>query len=350
MENLMARRTCPGLLRKVCLVAAALASHLPAHAEYILAARYFTGGVDIYDPSTDSTRNFITIPQATDAFPGLTGLAYSPALNRLFATANNSRRIYSFDASSGAMIGFQQLSGSVAPAGIALDPSGDLYVTDNGGATIQRLSPNPADASLVASGTIQLSTPAGNLNGVARTTGGRLLVSTINGSGVFQYDTTSGQSAFNSSPIASGQVAISANGTVAVGGVVFSSFVSLFDPNGTQTGGLEINATYLPQPALPYTSADQTSPQGVAFNGAGNLIVTAMGRTNPFSAGDNFQSNGGIFVFNATGTTLLDSLVNTTPYTGVIVAPVPEPSAFAVVATGGFAVAMRGRRKLRRPT
>jgi sugar lactone lactonase YvrE len=248
------------------------------------------------------------------------------------------------------MIGFQQLSGSFAPAGIALDPSGDLYVTDNGGATIQRLSPNPADASLVASGTIQLSTPAGNLNGVARTTGGRLLVSTINGSGVFQYDTTSGQSAFNSSPIASGQVAISANGTVAVGGVVFSSFVSLFDPNGTQTGGLEINATYLPQPALPYTSADQTSPQGVAFNGAGNLIVTAMGRTNPFSAGDNFQSNGGIFVFNATGTTLLDSLVNTTPYTGVIVAPVPEPSAFAVVATGGFAVAMRGRRKLRRPT
>ncbi len=346
----MPGRTCPGLLRKVCLVAAALASHLPAQAEYILAARYFTGGVDIYDPSTDSTRNFITIPQATDAFPGLTGLAYSPSLNRVFATARDSRRIYSFAAESGAMIGYQQLSGSFAPAGIALDPSGDLYVTDSGGTMIQRFSPNPADASLAASGTIQLSAPAGNLNGVARTTGGRLLVSAINGSGVFQYDTTSGQSAFNSSPIANGQVVISANGTVAVGGVVFSSFVSLFDLSGTQTGGLEINATYLPQPALPYTSADQTSPQGVAFNGAGNLIVTAMGRTNPFSAGDNFQNNGGIFVFNATGTTLLDSLVNTTPYTGVIVAPVPEPSALAVVATGGLAVAMRGRRKLRRPT
>ncbi|MFM8291164.1 MAG: PEP-CTERM sorting domain-containing protein, partial [Planctomycetia bacterium] len=69
-----------------------------------------------------------------------------------------------------------------------------------------------------------------------------------------------------------------------------------------------------------------------------------------FSADDNFQSNGGIFVFNATGTTLLDSLVNTTPYTGVIVAPVPEPSALAVAATGGLAVAILGRRRFRRPT
>lgn len=346
----MLGRSCLGLFGKFCLVAAALASHLPAQAEYILAARYFTAGVDIYDPSTDSTRNFITIPQATDGFPGLTGLAYSPSLNRFFATANNSRRIYSFDAESGAMIGYQQLSGSFAPAGITLDPSGDLYVTDNAGTTIQRFSPNPANASLSASGTTQLTAPAGNLNGIARTNGGRLLVSAINGSGMFQYDTTSGQSAFNSSPVANGQVAISANGTVAVGGVVFSSFVSLFDLGGNQTGGLQINDTYLPQPTLPYTSADQTSPQGVAFDGAGNLIVTAMGRTNPFSAGDNFQSNGGIFVFNATGTTLLDSLVNTTPYTGVIVAPVPEPSALAVAATGALAVAMRGRRRIRRPT
>jgi hypothetical protein len=298
-----------------------------ARAEYVLAARYFTAGIDIYDPTTDSVRPFITIQPGVDAFPGLTGLAYSATLNRLYATANASGRIYSFNAESGALIGYQQLSGSFAPAGITLDPASDIYVTDNGGSTVQRFTPNALDATLISSGTIQLSGGAGNLNGIARTSGGQLLISAINGTGVYRYDAPLGQSAFNSSPIANGQVAISPGGTVAVGGVVFSSFVSLFDLAGTQTGGINIDAAYLPQPTAPYTSTDVTSPQGVAFDGLGNLIVTAMGRTNPFSADDNFQNNGGVFVFDPSGTTLLDSLVNTTPYTGVIVAPVPEPSA-----------------------
>ena len=170
-------------------------------------------------------------------------------------------------------------------------------------------------------------------------------MSAINGTGVYRYDAPLGQSAFNSSPIANGQVAISSGGTVAVGGVVFSSFVSLFDLAGTQTGGINIDAAYLPQPTAPYTSTDVTSPQGVAFDGSGNLIVTAMGRTNPFSADDNFQNNGGVFVFDPSGTTLLDSLVNTTPYTGVIVAPVPEPSATIL---SGLAIGMCCWRGLRR--
>lgn len=322
-------------------------SDVTARAEYVLAARYFTAGIDIYDPTTDSVRPFITIQPGVDAFPGLTGLAYSATLNRLYATANASRRIYSFNAESGALIGYQQLSGSFAPAGIALDPAGDIYVADNGGSTVQRFTPNALDAALISSGTIQLTGGAGNLNGIARSSGGQLLISAINGTGVYRYDASLGQSAFNPSPIASGQVAISPGGTVAVGGVVFSSFVSLFDLTGSQTGGINIDAAYLPQPAAPYTSPDVTSPQGVAFDGSGNLIVTAMGRTNPFSADDNFQNNGGIFVFDSTGTTLLDSLVNTTPYTGVVVAPVPEPSA---VILGSLAIGIccwRGLRKQR---
>lgn len=298
-----------------------------ARAEYVLAARYFTAGIDIYDPTTNSVRPFITIPPGVDAFPGLTGLAYSATLNRLYATANASQRIYSFNAESGVLLGYQQLSGSFAPAGIVLDPAGDIYVADNGGSTVRRFTPNALDAALTSSGTIELTGGAANLNGIARTSGGQLLISAINGTGVYRYDTPLGQSAFNSSPFANGQVAISPDGTVAVGGVVFSSFVSLFDLTGTQTGGINIDAAYLPQPAAPYTSPDVTSPQGVAFDGSGNLIVTAMGRTNPFYETDNFQNNGGIFVFDPTGTTLLKSLVNTTPYTGVIVAPVPEPSA-----------------------
>lgn len=306
-----------------------------ARADYILAARYFTAGIDIYDPTTDSVRPFITIQPSVDPFPGLTGLAYSASLNRLYATANASRRIYSFNGESGALIGYQQLSGSFAPAGIALDPAGDIYVADNAGSAVQRFTPNALNADLTSSGTIQLSGGAGNLNGLALTSGGQLLISAINGTGVWSYETSAGQSTFNSSPIANGQLAASPGGTVAVGGVVFSSFVSLFNLAGAPTGAINIDATYLPQPAEAYTSPDVTSPQGVAFDNAGNLIVAAMGRTNPFSADDNFQSNGGIFVFDPTGTTLLNSLVNTTPYTGVIVAPVPEPSAMVL---GGLAI------------
>lgn len=332
----------------VVALAAISADGRVALAEYILAARYFTSGIDIYDPTSNTTRPFINISPATDAFPGLTGLAYSGALNRLYATANNSQRIYSFNAQSGALIGYQQLSGSFAPAGIALDPSGDIYVADNGGTTVQRFTPNPSDASLTVSGTIQFTGAASNLNGLARTATGNLLVSAANGSGVYRYDSTSGQSTFNSSPIANGQVAIAADGTVAVGGVVFSSYVSLLNTSGTQNGLVLIDNAYLPQPALAYTSADVTSPQGVAFNGAGNLIIAAMGRTNPFSADDNYQSNGGIFVFDSTGTTLLRSLVNTTPYTGVIVSPVPEPSTILLLG-GGFLAAGVVRRSLVTP-
>jgi sugar lactone lactonase YvrE len=318
-----------------------------ARAEYILAARYFTAGIDIYDPTTDTARNFITIQPSVDAFPGLTGLAYSSSLNRLFATANSSQRIYSFNAESGALIGYQQLSGSFAPAGIALDPSGDIYVADNNGSTVRRFTPNASNATLTSSGTIQLSGAAGNLNGLARTSGGQLLISAVNGTGLHRYDAISGQSTFSTSPIANGQVAISSGGSVAVGGVVVSSYVSLFDLAGNATGAIHIDSTYLPPPLAPYTSTDVTGPQGVAFDGSGNLIVTAMGRTNPFSPSDNFQSNGGIFIFDSTGTTLLDSLVNTTPYTGVIVAPVPEPSA---VVLGGLAIGVccwHGLRKRR---
>lgn len=316
-----------------------------ARAEYILAARYFTAGIDIYDPATDSARNFITIQPSVDSFPGLTGLAYSLSLNRLFATANNSQRIYSFNAESGALIGYQQLSGSFAPAGIALDPSGEIYVADNNGSTVRRFTPNASNATLTSSGTIQLSGAAGNLNGIARTSGGQLLISAVNGTGVYRYDAISGQSTFTNSPMASGQVAISSAGTVAVGGVLFSSDVSLFDVAGSPTGKIHIDSAYLPQPLAPYASVDVTGPQGVAFDGSDNLIVTAMGRTNPFSPNDTFQSNGGIFIFDSTGTTLLDSLVNTTPYTGVIVAPVPEPSA---VVLGGLAIGICWRRGLRR--
>lgn len=316
-----------------------------ASAEFILAARYFTAGIDIYDPVTNSTRNFITIPQGTDAFPGLTGLAYSASFNRLYATANNSQRIYAFDATSGGLIGFHQLSGLFAPAGITLDPSGDLYVADNQGATVARFTPNPNDASLTPVGTITFTTPADNLNGVARTATGDLLVSAINGTGVYRSSNGT-QSSFNTSPIANGQVAISASGTVAVGGVVFSSGVSLFNLSGTQTGFIDVNASLLPLPSQPYTSQNVTSPQGVAYNALGQLIVTAMGRTNPYSLDDNYQSNGGIFVFDSTGTTVLNSLVNTTPYTGVIVAPVPEPTGFVLLAAA--AASLAGLRRLRR--
>lgn len=340
----MIRRRVPLYVGVVLWLLASPWHHRSARGEFILAARYFTAGIDIYDRSTDSMRNFITIPQSTDPFPGLTGLAYSGSLNRLYATANASQRIYSFNAESGALIGYQQLGGSFAPAGIVIDPSGDIYVSDNAGSTIQRFTPNPTTSALTASGTIQLTGAAGNLNGLAQTAAGQLLVSAINGSGVYRYGEASGQSSFNANPFANGQVAVSSDGTVAVGGVVFSNYVSLFDLAGVQTGGVSIDSTYLPQPGLSYTSADVTSPQGVAFDGAGNLIVTAMGRTNPFSAGDNYQSNGGIFVFDPTGTTLLDSLVNTTPYTGVIVAPVPEPSAAIM---GSLAVALCCWQRLR---
>lgn len=334
-------RRCVSPLRKLSLFALVLFAvaslgNRAARAEFILATRYFTAGIDIYDRVNDSTRSFITIPQAIDPFPGLTGLAYSASLNRLYATANSSQRIYSFNAASGAYIGYHQFSGAFSPAGITADPSGDLYVADNQGSTIRRFTPNPGDASLTESGTIQLSGAATNPNGLAWTAAGDLIVSSAAGAGVFRYATGSGQADFNvGNPLANGQVAVDLAGNVAVGGVVFSSSVSLFNAAGTQTGSIAIDSSILPQPAFSYVSSDITNPQGVAYDSAGNLIVAAMGRTNPFSFDDNFQSNGGIFVFDPTGTTLLDSLVNTTPYTSVIVAPVPEPAAATLLAAGG---------------
>ncbi|MFM8396538.1 MAG: PEP-CTERM sorting domain-containing protein, partial [Pirellula sp.] len=121
--------------------------------------------------------------------------------------------------------------------------------------------------------------------------------------------------------------------------------VTKLDTSGTIVGSITINESLLPKPPQSFASPDFTSPAGVAIESNGNIVVAALGRTNPFESADNFQINGGVFIFSPAGS-LIASKVQTTPYSSALsFTAVPEPTSLLAASVGLGAVGWLNRRR-----
>jgi DNA-binding beta-propeller fold protein YncE len=308
----------------------------------IVATGFFSGTIERFDPVTGAQSTLATIASGTDPFPGLAGITYHAPTNTLYAAARVSNRVYRVNASSGAILGFTQLATGSSPASVVVDNLGNLYVANNGGNTVSVINPAGVQTGTITLPNIGLGD---NLpSGLAFDAQGGLIISTFAGGGLFRYDPGSGAvSPFAAGPTANGQIAIDAAGNVYVGGAAFSNDVLRFASDGTSgTALITIDANLLPLPPLPFASPNFTSPSGVAVDADGNLIVAALGRTNPTSAADNFQSNGGLWKFAPDGT-LLQTFGVAGSLTGFSsVAVVPEPASLGILAAG--CIVLLGRR------
>jgi len=313
----------------------------------IVATGFFSGTIERFNATTGTQTTFATIASVNDPFPGLAGIVYDASNNWLYASARISNRIYRIDSISGSVLGFQQLALGSSPAGLAVDASGNLYVSNNGGNTISIFDIGGNSLDTIALPDIGLGN---NLpSGLAFDSQGRLVVSTFAGGSLFRYDPGSDTSAhLGGSPLANGQVAIDAAGNNFVGGAAFANDVLKFTPDGIPIGSpfLTIDEVLLPQPPLSYASPDFTSPSGVTIDADGNLIVAALGRTNPTSEADNFQSNGGLWKIAPDGTLLQTFGTGITPLSSVtMITAIPEPSSAAVFMMATTAVVFRRRRR-----
>ena len=305
---------------------------VPATAD-IVTTGFFTGEVYRYDEQSGTRTTLATIASVSDPFPGLSGIAVS-SQNVIAVSAHESNRIYRVDANSGAILGFTQLADGSLPAGLAFDQSGNLYVAHNSGGTVSIFDSNFAFTSTITVPAV----PA--LSGVAFDGSSNSLVISSFGAGIFRYDLgTSAITNLNPAPTANGMVTVDGSGAIYAGSVQFGSDVYKFDSLGA--GGV-LTTVALPVPASPFVSPDVTSPVGVAIDADGNLIVAAMGRTNPFSPDDNFQNDGALLKYSSTGDLLQTFGTGLTPYSSVAIITVPEPSGMgpiiaAVLALGGMA-------------
>ncbi len=319
-----------------------------ALAGIVLAGGFFSGTIDRWDTATNTVTTFSNIGAQTGVgVPGIVGLAYNPITNRVLTVGRFTNTVYELDASTGTVLAQHNTGGLAAPAGIAVDSSGNVYVANNGGNTLTRFNSTFTSSTSI---TLPNFGVGDNLpSGLAVNSAGRVIISTFAGAGVMIYDPATGiTSSFNATnPVANGLVTVDSTDAVYVGGAAFSNSVTKFDATGAIVGGVTIDDSLLPPPGLPFTSPDFTSPSGVAIDGSGNLLVAALGRTNPFELGDNFQNNGGLFLFGPGGN-LITSKVQTTPYSSVLFfTAVPEPSSMLAAACGLATVSfLRRRRKV----
>ncbi len=322
----------------------------------ILAAGLFAGRVDRWDTTTNTVSTFSDIGASTGGATAIIGLAYNPVSNHVIVTDRLNNRIYELNSTTGAIVAQHTSSNLVLPAGVAVDNSGNVYVANAGGNSITRFSSDFSSETNISIPDFGVG-PQNAPSGVAITASGNVLVSTALGFvGTLQYDPNSGVfSSFNATnPLANAMIATNDAGSVFIGssnlGLGFGpsgTDVSIFDASGSFTSSIAIDSTLLPEPPLSYTSLNFTNPSGVAIDGSGNLVVGALGRTNPFSSDDNFQSNGGLFLFDPSGN-LITSLVQTTPYSSVVYfSAVPEPTSLLALGVGlsAFGLARRRRTK-----
>ena len=318
-------------------------------AEIILVGGFFSGNVDRVNATTGAVTLFSQIGGSADPFPGISGLAYNPISNTVYATARVSKRVYLINPDSGNVTGFRQLGSEVTPASITVDSSGFVYLANNGGNSVIKY-----DSGLNKLAEINIpdfGAGANQPSGLAFDPQGNLIISTFAGAGVIKYNPSTGNfSSFSSAnPVANGQVAIDNAGNAYVGGAAFANNVTKFNSTGAIVGSIAIDESVLPKPPQGFASPDFTSPAGVTVDSSGNIIVAALGRTNPTSAADNFQNNGGVFIFSSAGS-LIASNVQTTPYSSALgFTAVPEPTSLLATAAGLVTLGWLRRRKTPNP-
>jgi len=343
----------------VALAAWSFAVSPSANAD-ILATGFFSGTIERFDQETGAQSTFADLKTSPADFPGLSGIAFDASLNRVYASARIGGGVYSLDAITGSVLGFQSFDPANQPAGVAVDAASNIYVANSGLNTV-----GVFDSAWNALSTITLPTANDLPSGLAFDDQNRLLITTFNQSAatgsIFRFNPADDSVVvFADNLFPMNQAAVDAIGNVYAGGVALSSDVVKLAGDGSTVSNpfITIDEALLPVPPRPFTSPDFTSPGGITIDADGNLIVAALGRTNPFSGdpvdptndvGDNFQSNGGLWKFSPDGV-LLETFPGTgslTPLSSVaIVTAIPEPGSLAVLSLGALACrSLRRRRK-----
>jgi hypothetical protein len=305
----------------------------------ILTTGFFSGTIERFDESTGTQSTFATVA----GNPGFSGITYSTFTNQVYVSALNFGGIFTFNGRTGANTGFYSLGLGVA--GLAIDNAGNVYVSDFGSNNVHVFN-SDFSSSL---GTI--SVPASTATaGVAFGRNGDLMIATA-GAGVYRYD-GSNVTLFSGQGGAAGQVAVDGDGNVYVGhGLGFSDSVFKLDENGLEIEGSTPGSPFLTisDAMLNGTGSGSsfgTSPSGVFIDSDGNLLVAALGKSNPGDAGG---ERGGLFKFDRDGNLLQNFATGSSAFSGVVqFTAVPEPGAVAMLAMGAAGVWIRRRQQRNR--
>jgi len=318
----------------------------------IYAIGQFSNTIERFDAESGAQSTFANLAAFEGGFVAPSAIVFNASTRQFVVAGFNSEKLYTVDARTGAVLGSHAAGLLSGPSGMAYDANSNLYVSNFGTASITVF-----DAGFNLINTINmpnLGTPQEPFipvpSGLSFNSAGQLLINTFSFAGILSYD--SGSNSFGSfagalAPLA--QMAIGSDGTVYSGTATMSNDVFVFDSAGNPLANITIGADLLPPPGLEFVSGDTTNPAGVAIADNGDLIVAALGRTNPFELEDNFQSNGGLFRFAADGTYLRTYAVQSTPFSGVTfvaASAIPEPSGGLAIGLGllGWSLLRRPRR------
>lgn len=295
----------------------------------ILLSEFFSGRIQSFDETTKVQTNFATVA----GNPGLSGLAFNPSANTVYASALNHGGVYRFNAQSGSLLGFTQFA--YGPGGMTVAANGNVYVTDFTSSTVRIYE------STLVNSVGSFSVPVSPTSGVGFLNNGDVLVATAGG-GVYRYDGNN-VTLFSNNPAASAQIATDALGNTYIGhGIGFSDSAFRYDANGNLLGAITITDAQVNGTGL--GSSTGTSPSGVAFDQQGNLFVAVLGRSNP---GDPGGERGGLFKFDVNGNLLDTFVTGSNAFSSAIqVTAVPEPTSLCLVGLAG-AAAMVARRRMR---
>lgn len=313
-----------------------------AWGDVVVVSETFTGRLTAYTTPGAAASQFAQLQMRGDSgFPLLSGLYYHGASNRLFATeldrgGTTNGRVHILNATTGTVLGTQDFNFGVTS--MAIGSTGDIYLSDMGSNLVRRF-----DGSFVYQSEIEI---VGASSGAGLVINGNDLYVSTFGTGIFRYDGNS-VSLFSGQFGASAQMAFDADGNLYSGHALgFSDFAHRFDSNGNEflnSGAPFLRVTDEMVNGTGNGSTPGTSPAGMAFDSNGNLIVAALGRSNPFDPGG---ERGGLFLFNRNGQ-LLDTFASgSRAYSGVaFITAVPEPGSLVVLLVcGGLAAAVRRRR------
>jgi sugar lactone lactonase YvrE len=319
----------------------------------IFAIGQFSNTIERFDADTGAQSTFANLGAFEGGFVAPSSIVFNNTTKQFVVAGFNSGKLYTVDARTGTVLGSHATGILDGPSGMVYDGNGNLYVSNLNSASISVL-----DSGFNLINTINMPNfgtaedPIVPIpSGMAFDGNGQLLINTFSFAGIVSYDTGSGTfGSFAGAPAALAQMAIGQDGTIYSGTATFSNDVFVFDSAGNPLNNITIGEDLLPKPDQSFTSADTTNPAGVAIADNGDLIVAALGRTNPFSDTDNFQSNGGLFRFAADGTLLRTYAVQTTPFSGVTfvsASAIPEPGSGVVIGLGilGWSLLRRQRRR-----
>lgn len=312
-----------------------------ASADLLVVTELFTGRLQAYTTPGAAPTQFAQLNTRADSpFALLSGIHFHAASNRLYVSeldrgGTSNGRVHIVDATTRAIIGEQNFDFGVA--GVTVSASGDIYLSDWESNLVRRYNSSFVhQADIVVTGANATSGLAFN--------GDDLYISTF-GAGVFRYDGNAVSSFVPAGSGASAQLAFDSEGNLYAGhGLGFSNFAHRFDSTGNEflVGGAPFLEVTEDMVGSWGGSSDGTSPSGITLDGNGNLVVAALGRSNPFE-GDG--ERGGLFLFDREGN-LLDTFASgSRSYSGVaFVSAIPEPGSLVLLGFAGLAAALRRRR------